>query len=782
MNRLIALASILIALTSAIAVYAAMPGSPSQPAIHGRDSVPQAQTPAHGSPARADAPGLIDHYRFTIEAPALPLGALHNTFAMAIGPDSTIYIFDTDLHRVQRFSADGTPLGAWGGSSSAEGRFYGDVFDLTLNAGPDGRVWIQDGTELSRLQIFDRQGQFLERRVAADDQPDIIRAIAPDGSVYTSKGIGQEIVRRDSEGQALASWGSSGAGDGQFGADIQVDAGPDGSIYVADSDNHRIQRFTADGRFLGKWGEAGSGPGQFNEYIDLAISPDGTVYTTDVTGAQLGGGARIQAFDATGTFLRQFDWVSDSLEAPADIDVGPDLTVYVLANGTDYKVMRFNPQGVQLEQWPTVWGKADFGGVGALAPAPDGSFFAVGGLDIWQLDVLGTLRGRFTPGEADPSLVTIHSGATGPDGTLWLQVEHVRGPGVLHLGLDGRDLGSWRWDPDPPGQSTMGDIDVGADGSVYVSEFPTGRIRRFDAAGQLQASWFIGGEPRDQERPLFPAVALAPDGTVVTLDRHFWSHEFTPPHMVRRFSPDGRLLSAWTVEDGLGWTEPMFDTIALDIVIAPNGVAYISGNALGVDKREEGVWAFTLDGQRLGLIRPPESAPTKPWDPAYLAVDARGRLLVSESESGVHVFDTEPQHDAWRLRYYDNPHLVDWPLAAAEIDEVDLDWGTGAPAAGLPVDGFSARLERRLVLPAQGHRFRLVADGGARLWLGDRLVVDRWSADSVDETGSILIPPDGLFAQLEYTDPGGSAALRLEWATEGPPHVIYLPATRAMSE
>jgi DNA-binding beta-propeller fold protein YncE len=60
-----------------------------------------------------------------------------------------------------------------------------------------------------------------------------------------------------------------------------VAAGGSGQTYVADFSNQRIQEFDATGRFVRQWGRLGSGDGQFNGPVGVAVGGNGHVYVTD---------------------------------------------------------------------------------------------------------------------------------------------------------------------------------------------------------------------------------------------------------------------------------------------------------------------------------------------------------------------------------------------------------------------------------------------------------------------------------------------------------------------
>jgi DNA-binding beta-propeller fold protein YncE len=45
--------------------------------------------------------------------------------------------------------------------------------------------------------------------------------------------------------------------------------------------NDRIQKFTADGTFIASWGSSGTGNGQFHDPDSIAIDSSGNVYVAD---------------------------------------------------------------------------------------------------------------------------------------------------------------------------------------------------------------------------------------------------------------------------------------------------------------------------------------------------------------------------------------------------------------------------------------------------------------------------------------------------------------------
>jgi DNA-binding beta-propeller fold protein YncE len=122
--------------------------------------------------------------------------------------------------------------------------------------------------------------------------------------VYVADAGNSRIQVFDAEGVFMKTWGSVGAGDGEFNnpTDVSVDSAR-GRVYVADPYNdNRVQMFATDGVFIKKWQNSGVGNGQFNgPFAVHADSGTGRLFVADA------GNERIQVFDAGGAYLTQWD-------------------------------------------------------------------------------------------------------------------------------------------------------------------------------------------------------------------------------------------------------------------------------------------------------------------------------------------------------------------------------------------------------------------------------------------------------------------------------------------
>ena len=200
-------------------------------------------------------------------------GQLKRQRDLAIAPDGSIYVADTENHRIQRFDPQGNFLNAWGSfgaSTDANNSAPGGVFNEPwgIAVGPDGSVYVAD-TWNNRIQKFDPEGTFITSwgyGISQTDDPLGFygpRDVAADntGKVFVTDTGNKRIVVFDSDGNFLTSFGGAGFDLGQFDEPVGVDVGADGQVYVADTWNQRVQVFipASDGSYvaLESWDIAG---------------------------------------------------------------------------------------------------------------------------------------------------------------------------------------------------------------------------------------------------------------------------------------------------------------------------------------------------------------------------------------------------------------------------------------------------------------------------------------------------------------------------------------------
>jgi len=118
----------------------------------------------------------------------------------------------------------------------------------------------------------------------------------------------------------------------------------------------------------------------------------------------------------------------------------------------------------------------------------------------------------------------------------------------------------------------------------------------------------------------------------------------------------------------------------------------------------------------------------------------------------------------WQAEYYDNPSLTGDPVLVRNDPNVSFDWGGGAPAAGLPTDGFSARWTRDQDFQAGTYCFYVHVDDGLRLWVDGQPIIDQWhpSAATTYQAEVYLTAGDHPL-QVEYYEHTGLALVQLWW-------------------
>ncbi|MBN1668155.1 MAG: hypothetical protein JW862_13775, partial [Anaerolineales bacterium] len=242
-------------------------------------------------------------------------GQLQTPRNAAVAPDGTIYVADTNNHRIQHLSPDGQVLHTWG--SFADG--------LSMeNGAPSGSFY----------------------------EPWSL-AIAPDGSVFVADTWNHRIQKFSADGTFIAQWGVFGQAEtgSAFWGPRDIAIGPQGRVYVTDTGNKRIAVFDQDGNFITQFGEAGLLPGQLDEPVGLAVDAAGRVYVADTWNQ------RIQVFqpDASGLIYTPVlewpivGWYGQSLDNKPYLAVAGE-RLYV-SDPEGYRILAFDLQGQFLFYW-----------------------------------------------------------------------------------------------------------------------------------------------------------------------------------------------------------------------------------------------------------------------------------------------------------------------------------------------------------------------------------------------------------------------------------------------
>ena len=116
-------------------------------------------------------------------------------------------------------------------------------------------------------------------------------------------------------------------------------------------------------------------------------------------------------------------------------------------------------------------------------------------------------------------------------------------------------------------------------------------------------------------------------------------------------------------------------------------------------------------------------------------------------------------------RYWDNPDMQGEPTVQRTDAQLDFTWTLSSPARGIPYDWYSAEWTGTLEVPAGGVQTLAVqGNDGVRVWVNQKLVIDRWSKETSGRwVAPVRLPPGRHAIRIAYHERRGNAKLALLW-------------------
>ncbi len=137
----------------------------------------------------------------------------------------------------------------------------------------------------------------------------------------------------------------------------------------------------------------------------------------------------------------------------------------------------------------------------------------------------------------------------------------------------------------------------------------------------------------------------------------------------------------------------------------------------------------------------------------------------------VHVWwerTSAPTYPDWKGEYWKNRDLSGTPALVRNDPGVIFDWGTDAPAVGLPSDNFSARWSRQVTFSSGRYRFYALADDGVRVRLNDAAIINEWHDSDGQRVYTADVTLDGTRSVVvEYFERSGNAQVHVWWSRIG---------------
>jgi DNA-binding beta-propeller fold protein YncE len=255
---------------------------------------------------------------------------------LAVASDGSIYVVDSENHRIQHLNPDGSVINVWG--------TFGDATTVAAEGGTFNQPW---GIGLG-----------------------------PDGSVYIADTWNHRVQKFTPEGDFVTMWGYFGQGEGPLAfwgpRDVAVNA--DGEVFVTDTGNKRVVVFDENGSFITEFGSAGMGPGELDEPVGIAVDQNGFAFVADTWNQ------RIQVFtkDAAGNYspLREWElwaWYGQSLDNKPYLNVDNRGSVFAI-DPEGYRVLQYSDSGEPVRSWGDFGtGSASFGLPASVAVDLDGN-------------------------------------------------------------------------------------------------------------------------------------------------------------------------------------------------------------------------------------------------------------------------------------------------------------------------------------------------------------------------------------------------------------------------
>jgi len=283
-------------------------------------------------------------------------GQFNTPHGIAIAPDRSLYIADTNNNRIQHFSVDGQFLNTWGS--------FGDSTNGDAPIGTFNQPW---------AVAVSPNGEYV---YVADTWNHRIQKFTASGTPLTMWGT---PLYDPTNNNPLGIWGPRG---------IAVDA--QGRVFVADTGNKRILVYDADGNYILQIGSEGVSTGQFEEPVGLSFDTQGYLYVADTWNQRVQVFAPSEDGLAYSPFLHWdiAGWFGESLDNKPYLAVDNQGHIFV-TDPEAYRVLEFTSNGSFIHTWGDYgMDSLNFGLAAAIAVNSDGQ--------VWVSDASNNRLMRFT--------------------------------------------------------------------------------------------------------------------------------------------------------------------------------------------------------------------------------------------------------------------------------------------------------------------------------------------------------------------------------------------------
>lgn len=132
--------------------------------------------------------------------------------------------------------------------------------------------------------------------------------------------------------------------------------------------------------------------------------------------------------------------------------------------------------------------------------------------------------------------------------------------------------------------------------------------------------------------------------------------------------------------------------------------------------------------------------------------------------------DAKKDETGIQAEYFNNPELKGKPELVRYDEQINFSWGfdwnkEGSPDGKILPDYFSVRWKGKLMVRAKVQYLRVYADGGVRLYVDNKLLLDTWDKPEKEPAGVPvnLEPMKPVDFKMEYAAQTGPSFVKLEW-------------------
>ncbi len=227
----------------------------------------------------------------------VPLGTFCEPWAAAYSPDGRwMYVADTWNHRIQKLTAEGMPVKAWGTAvyNPVSSEPYGLWGPRGVAVDTDGRLLVAD-TGNKRIVIYDQEGNFISQFGGGGLAPGQLEepvglAFDSQGQLYVADTWNQRIQVFFPSGDSFApssEWTINGWNDETLNNKPYLAVDVLGNVFATDPEGFRVLQFTSIGEFIRTWGSHGTGIENFGLASGIAVDSQGRVWVSDASNNRL---------------------------------------------------------------------------------------------------------------------------------------------------------------------------------------------------------------------------------------------------------------------------------------------------------------------------------------------------------------------------------------------------------------------------------------------------------------------------------------------------------------